>query len=321
MTHKRLSLLADIGGTNTRVALCDGAEVLTSSIRRFRNAEYSDLSGVLKSYLEAADDIECVGACVAAAGPVRDGVATMTNLNWTIDPVSVARATGAKTVSILNDLQAQGHALGHLDPSALTEIRAGKPAGPHAAQLVIGVGTGFNAAAVYNTAAGRLVTPSECGHITMPIRSEDDLRLSQSVEKAHGFPGVEDVLSGRGLERLYAWHQSGNAQEITKSASDIISSMQTGDDPLASASVATFSRILGAVAGDLALVHLPFGGIYLIGGVARAMQPYLVEHGFNETFRDKGRFADFVDTFSISTVEDDYAALIGCAQHLSHLTK
>ncbi|MFZ1726109.1 MAG: glucokinase, partial [Albidovulum sp.] len=86
--------------------------------------------------------------------------------------------------------------------------------------------------------------------------------------------------------------------------------------PLATASGRAFVRLLGAVAGDLALTHLPFGGIYLIGGVARAFAPYLEPFGFAEAFRDKGRFSGFMRDFPVTVIEDDFAALAGCAVYL-----
>jgi glucokinase len=70
------------------------------------------------------------------------------------------------------------------------------------------------------------------------------------------------------------------------------------------------------VSGDLALQNLPFGGLYLVGGVARAIAPYLDQFGFAEAFFAKGRFADFMRNFPVSVIEDDYAALIGSAQFL-----
>ena len=78
-----------------------------------------------------------------------------------------------------------------------------------------------------------------------------------------------------------------------------------------------FSRLLGRVCGDLALITLPFGGIYLIGGVARHFGPHLLNCGFREGFRDKGRFSVFMDQFPVHLVTDDYAALTGCACHLT----
>jgi glucokinase len=318
MTHPANSLLlvADIGGTNTRVALADGRQILPSTIRRYSNADHAGLESVLRRYIDDEGGVDPKAACVAVAGPVREGRATLTNLDWTIDKTTLMRATQAETVAILNDLQAQGHALGHLDPSVIRPILSGPAAQPQAARLVIGVGTGFNAAPVFETGHGRLVPPSEAGHANLPIRTDADLRLCRYVETAHGFPGVEDVLSGRGLERAYAWlgEEAGDPRE--RSAQQIMESCANGSDERALEAARIFTRILGTVAGNLALIQLPFGGIYLVGGVSRAFAPYLERFGFGEAFRDKGRFAGFMGNFSVSVVEDDYAALTGSAAHL-----
>ena len=77
-----------------------------------------------------------------------------------------------------------------------------------------------------------------------------------------------------------------------------------------------FIRILGTVAGNLSLVHLPFGGVFLVGGVARAMLPHLGQYGFTEAFRDKGRFAGFMGNIPVSILLDDYAALTGNAAYM-----
>ncbi len=313
------SLVADIGGTNTRVALAEGTRLLPETVRKYRNAEYPGLETVLRAFIAEEDGVDCIGACVAVAGPVRDGVGTLTNLDWKMDQETLARATQAETVSILNDLQAQGHALGHIAEENLREIVPTPEHSPLAAKLVIGVGTGFNAAPVYTTAAGRLVTPSEAGHANMPIRTETELRLCQFVETAHGFPAVEDVLSGRGLERVYRWlgHEAGDPAEL--SSADIMGALERGDDPRAEEAAKVFVRILGTVAGNLSLIHLPFGGVFFSGGVARAFAPYLMQYGFVDAFRDKGRFAGFMNNFGVSVIEDDFAALAGCASHLAGL--
>ena len=73
--------------------------------------------------------------------------------------------------------------------------------------------------------------------------------------------------------------------------------------------------MLGQVLSDLALIHLPFGGIYLIGGLARAMAPFFDAGGLPESFHHKGRFSDFLRAFSLHIVEDDYSALTGCARY------
>ena len=325
MPH-RPSIVADIGGTNTRVALTKGAQMLPDTIRRYRNTEYPGLEPILKGYLTDAGTT-CAGACVAVAGPVRDGAAEMTNLDWSMTDASIAEATGASTVSILNDLQAQGHALGHLHADSLRQIIAGPDLGPDAgamaAKLVIGVGTGFNAAPVHETRRGRLVAASECGHVNLPVRSEDDLRLMHHIAglpEAHGFPSVEDVLSGRGLERTDAFTGQEMGKTTNRTAAQIMAAMADPTDLQAQATGQIFTRMLAMVAGNLALTHLPFGGIFLIGGVSRAITPHLAGFGFTAAFHDKGRFAEFMQGFPVWLIEDDYAALRGCAVHLAHLS-
>lgn len=311
-----LNLVADIGGTNTRVALANGRNLIPETIKRYRNATYPGLETVLREFIDDEGGVDPRAACVAVAGPVRDGRATMTNLDWTMDKDTIARATDSEHVAILNDLQAQGHALGFIDQSNIRQIIPGPEGDASAAKLVVGVGTGFNAAPVYDTASGRLVTPSESGHANLPIRNELELRLCQHVSTAHGFPAVEDVLSGRGIERVYAFlgHEADDPAE--KSAADIMAACGNNSDPRATKAAEIFTRILGTVCGNLSLIQLPFGGVYLAGGVARAFAPHLQTLGFADAFRDKGRFAGFMGNFAVNVIEDDYAALIGCASHL-----
>lgn len=314
-----MNIVADIGGTNTRVALAKGRKLLPETIRKYRNSEYPGLESVLKEYIAAEDDVDTAACCVCIAGPVRDGVGTLTNLNWTIDKEMLRRATQAETVAVLNDLQAPGHALGHIDESCLETIIPQPEASPNAARLVINIGTGFNVASVFETDTGRYVPPAEAGHANLPIRTDADLRLCKFVETAHGFPAVEDLLSGRGLERAYAFvaQEAGSPAEM--SSQDIMTELEMRSDPLADEAARIFVRLFGTVAGNLSLIFLPFGGVYLVGGMAKAMKPYYANFGFESAFRDKGRFAGFMGNFGVSVVDDDFAPLIGCASHITSL--
>ena len=314
------AILADIGGTNTRVALADGARVRPGSVAKFANAAFDSLEPILRRYLNEAGIASVEGACVAAAGPVRHGVAEMTNLSWTIDHALLTRATGAAKVAILNDLQAQGQALGHIAPEFLRPLIEA-PGQPNAAMLVVGLGTGINAAPVHNTPWGRVVPPSECGHISLPIRDERDLALARFIESygdhAHGFAGAEDALAGRGLEHIHAFVTTEAGALNPLSSAQIMASLAAGD-ATAHETARLYTHILGSFLGNLALIHLPYGGIFLIGGMSRAMTPYLADLGLAASMRDKGRFGTFLTAFPVWVVEDDFAALTGCAAYLAN---
>jgi glucokinase len=312
------ALIADIGGTNTRVALAEGGAILSGTVRHYRNADFPALEPVLQRYLQEAGAGRPAAACLAMAGPVREGKGHLTNLDWTLDTRVLAEATGAETVALLNDLQAQGHALGHIPSEALDPIVPGKPPHLKAAQLVIGIGTGFNAAPVYNTAGGRYVPPAEAGHTSLPARTEADLRLVRHIESREGFASIEDALSGRGICTIHDWLAAEAGAPGGATSREIMEGLAAGE-PRAREAATVFARLFGRVAGDLALTLLPFGGVFLIGGMARAMAPWLAELGFVGAFRDKGRFAEFMEQFAVTVVSDDDAALTGCALHLHAL--
>ena len=315
----RCFLVADVGGTNTRVALSDGAVVRTDTIRRYRNADQVALEPVLKDFVSRlGTGTAPQGACVAIAGPVRDGKGRLTNRDWMIEAQSVAEATGIAEVRVLNDLQAQGYAVDHVAQENLLLVRQGKHAPEGAAKLVVNLGTGFNASPVFSPRGGAFVATSESGHATMPVRTARDMRLNGFVEASHGFAGIDDILSGRGLERVYAFVADESGSDKRADSAAIIAGCASGDDPLAVEAVSYFIRLTAMVIGNLALVHLPFGGIYLVGGLSGAIAPFLKQAGFEDAFRDKGRFAGFMDDFSISIVQDDYAALRGMAAYLQN---
>ncbi|NKX46179.1 glucokinase [Roseicyclus persicicus] len=310
-----LSLVADIGGTNTRVALARGPVVDRATVTRYANAAHPDLSAVLARYLSetGVESGQITGACVAAAGPVHDGVAELTNLDWTIDRATLARALSADRVAVLNDLQAQGHAIGHIDAADLDAVLPQPEVPAHATRLVIGLGTGFNACPVFETPGGRFVPPSEAGHVSLPALCGEMAALTDAMVRDFGFASVEEVLSGRGIRYLHRVLHGVEAEP-----SEIMAAIAAGD-AAAEATCAAFVRVTGTVVGDLALSHLPFGGIYLIGGVTRAFAPYFDRFGFAEALRSKGRFTEFMGQFGVFVVRDDYAALTGCASHLSKL--
>jgi glucokinase len=321
-----LAILADIGGTNTRVALADGTRVRLDSIRRFPNAEYQargqDIAHVLRDYLDQTG-ASVSGVCVAAAGPVQDGVATMTNLAWVMDGAKLTGATGATRVAILNDLQAQGQALGHIAPQNLRRVIDGPAA--TGAMLVVGLGTGVNAAPVHPGPKGRVVPPSECGHVNMPIRTEEDFQLARFIEaklRSDGevpHAGVEEVLAGRGLANLHAFAAYAAGHPSTMTSAEVLKALDAGD-AIAAHAARLYVHILGQMLADLALIHLPYGGIYLIGGMARALTPHFDRFGLTASFREARRVDLLEKDFSVTVVEDDYAALTGCAAYLDATT-
>lgn len=302
-------LVADIGGTNTRLALADDGVLRPGSIRRYQNAVHPTFDALLAQYLRESAVSRCAGVCFAVAGPVRDGAVQMTNLGWVLTPAALAEQTGCDRVHFLNDLQAQGYALDVLDPRHQRTLLPGPDASGQTAatRLVVGIGTGFNAAPVHRTAQGLFVPPSECGHIHLPRQDADEAALADWLVAQHGIATVEEALCGRGLSAIHRFRGHGTA---TPEA--LVHAIAAGA-PEAQATGTLYTKLLGRVLADLALIHLPYGGIWLIGGTARAIGPHLAGFGLATHFRAMGRYTALMEAFPIHLIEDDYAALAGCA--------
>ena len=116
---KGLCLTADIGGTNTRVALFDNKLLLKSSCMTFSNNKYDSFETLLADYLRSTSVRSVKHAGIAVAGVVEANAAQMTNLAWNFSERSIASITRAEYVGIINDLQAQGYGLKSLDRSDL----------------------------------------------------------------------------------------------------------------------------------------------------------------------------------------------------------
>ena len=311
-------LVADIGGTNTRLGVADGSACGLGSIARYRNSEYGSFEDIVRDYGATVGQNEFDRLCVAVAGPVERNRAKLTNLNWTIEASSLAATAGCRQVTILNDLTAMGHGLNLVDTADLLPVfgNASVNSGPERGflkQVVVNVGTGFNTALVINTPSSRIVSDSECSRVTLTVRNRTDYELKLEIERLYGYAGLEHVLSGRGVDSVHNWVRG------KRGGSDRRPGLESGfgflDTPELEETGRILTHILGTAVGDLALHYLPTGGIFMVGGVVRGLGPHLSGFGFEEAFCTKGEFSDFMKRFSVSVVADDYLALKGCASH------
>lgn len=148
------------------------------------------------------------------------------------------------------------------------------------------------------------------------MQDETGFRFATFLTDQLGFAAIEDALSGRGLENCDRFIRSQRGILGNRSSADTLHALQQGE-PHARDCFLLFSRVLAQVIGDLALTHLPLGGIVLAGGLARASAPFLKQAGFVEDFYDKGRFSTYLQRFPVSVLDNDFAALIGASRLLT----
>ena len=123
MPHRFMGLIADIGGTNARFALCsDEGEILSPLTLLCR--DFPSLELAVKAYLEK---IEYRGpaikrAAFAVACPVLGDRISMTNSDWSFSVSEVKSVLDLDSLDVVNDFVAQALAA---NPKQVAEYKAG----------------------------------------------------------------------------------------------------------------------------------------------------------------------------------------------------
>jgi glucokinase len=136
-------------------------------------------------------------------------------------------------------------------------------------------------------------------------------------------------VSGQGIFAIYEYLRSLNlapasaeveAQLLQADPSAVVAQHAlTQSDPLCVQALDLFAASYGAEAGNLALKSLPYGGLYLAGGVGAKILPKLQSGTFIENFLDKGRMRAVLETLPVSLIANSKVGLMGAALYAQML--
>jgi glucokinase len=302
----RQVLIADIGATNSRIAMV-GADGRPTGMKKCRGDEVASLEAAIARYLEETGDRPEAGV-LAIAAPVEGDTVTMTNRAWHFRVSDIARRFGWRTVRAINDFEAVAWSLPRLAAADMRPLGAAKPQA-RGVRVVFGPGTGLGVAALIPGAGGDIAVPTEGGHASFGPASDEEEEIFARLREETGYVSAEAVLSGPGLERLHrAIH--GRAHALTAPA---ITQGAHDGDAAARKTIATFVRLFGRFAGDLALIFRATGGVYAGGGVARRIGEFFHASAFRAAFENHPPYADLLKTVPTTLITLDEPGLLGCA--------
>lgn len=279
-----LLLAGDIGGTETRLRLVD-TQLQTVKEKEYSSKSYPDLESIVNEFLKGVDS-RPVKACFAIAGAVLQGKGKITNLQWSeLDEVKLQEALNIERVCLINDFVAIAYNIILDKNKSIYTLQTGEfysksPIG------IIGAGTGLGKAFIIPMGNSYQAFPSEGGHSNYASRNEleDKLLVAlrpkfQTESDREGILSVDEegILSGPGIVDIFKFlapqypECSGSVEEILNQpdpAKEIAETATSGTNPLCEKTMDVFIEAYGAIAGDFALNLLPFGGLYLAGGIA-----------------------------------------------------
>jgi glucokinase len=316
-------LAGDIGGTKTNLGLFVRGKARPKALvsEKFSSHDARSLDAIIEQMLKRYP-ARIKAACCGIAGPVINGECRATNLPWVVSEKRLQKRFGWRQVRLINDLGSTAMAvplLNHREVKALNGLRVYKS--QNIGLVAPGTGLGL-ALLVYADGRFRPV-PSEGGHAGFAPADELEIDLWHYLRTRFGHVSMERVLSGRGLVNIYNWLKSGKhhpesagvkaAMHKSDPARVITHNAINDDDPLCRAALKRFCRILGSVAGNLALTGMTTGGLFLGGGIPPRIIAFLQADDFLNAFNAKGRFTDFMKKIAVRVILNDQAALLGAA--------
>lgn len=348
-------LAGDTGGTKTSLSLVK-SQSRTHSLQppqqeslfeqTYRSQDFPDLVPLVTHFW--ADAHQALGelptveaACFGIAGPVINDTSELTNLKWSLSASQLEHDLKIPKVSLINDFAAIGHGVLGLPPTDLHTLQLGDY-DPQAPIAVIGAGTGLGESFLIPNNTGYRVFSSEGSHADYPADSELTFQMVRYLQEKYAIDriSIERIVSGMGIVAIYQflrnrdlaqespelaevfriWDKELGQQEKTVDPAAEISKRAIAQaDYLCQQTMDIFIRSYGIEAGNFALKLMPFGGLYVAGGIAPKILPLLTQGEFMEGFLRKGRMSALMRRIPVHIVLNPKVGLIGAGIHAAHL--
>lgn len=313
---ERVLLVGDVGGTNARFAIArmsGGLPVLEHHESFPAERHPTFLEGVA-AFIDGCE-VKPTGGVIAVAGPVEDGAIDLTNSPWAVSETELA-TLGLNPVRLINDFEALAWGASVVPADSLEHMGGPTVGDPHATLAVLGPGTGFGVSALVRDARGaEMAMPSEGGHACFPPGDPVEDEILRILRRRYDRVSIERLICGPGLLNMHrALAEIEGRETHIEDPAEITQTALDDPNSPCGATLARFCAILGAVAGDIALTTGARGGVYIAGGIAPRILPFLKASPFRQRFERKGRFKDYMTDIPTWVITHKHAALLGAAR-------
>ena len=348
-----LLLAGDIGGTKTLLRLVrqqvdrhDDRRLSPIFDKGYSSNSFANLTDMVRHFFAAATvqlgyTPDPIAACFGIAGPVVNNTSELTNLGWSLHADRLSSELKIPRVSLINDFAAVGYGILGLEPTDLHTLQSGTRQ-EKAPIAIIGAGTGLGEGFLAWDQDRYEVYASEGGHADFAPRSTLEIDLLDYLLARHERVSVERVVSGLGIVTIYQFlrdrHPDPDLSEIGQQVADTVRSWQQGNhdvdaaasiaraainqvDRLSAQAMQIFVSAYGAEAGNLALKLLPYGGLYLAGGIATKILPLIEQNGWLTAFKHKGRVSPMLDRIPVHIILNPNVGMIGAALYAANLDR
>jgi glucokinase len=328
----------------------DEAETLDTT--KLRTSDYESLELLLKEYLSTVKDNYPEIAVIGIPGPVQDNtIMKLPNIpHWKSENGdNLGKKLNIKRFLFLNDFACNSY--GIQTKLKLNEdyiiLNEGEPK-ENGAKAIIGPGTGLGMGFLIKNKNDKYYTigNSEGGHQGFSRKNQKFYELAEFVKKEYDlkYVTIENICSGQGMVPLYKFllqkeKEDNNLKDINdvnreqtlaqkvddfndysnKKLRDELSNEITqkgvkGECKLSRKVIELFIEILADAASDLSLLTMPSNGLYLLGGISVAIEPFIKSNNiFINNFIDKDH-SFLLKSFPVYLIKNPNIGMIGASE-------
>ncbi len=315
-----LRLLADIGGTNIRLAWQDSPGGALRDTRVLQCGPYSTVDAAILTYMNEVGLPAVREAAFGIANPVTGDRVSMTNHSWSFSQQALRESFGWQRLVVINDFTALALALPQLTPDLLRQVGGGE-AVPGSAVALVGPGTGLGVSGLVFPPCSSAGVPlsGEGGHVSLAAQTQLEFDVIGVLQQRYGHVSAERAVSGQGLVDIYHAVRSlaRLGGEEVSSAAQVTEMALQSHNPQALRALELFCGFLGSVAGNLALTLGARGGVYIGGGIVPRLGAWFDQSPFRPRFESKGRFQSYLQSIPCWVIDPGATpALYGASRAL-----
>jgi len=265
---------------------------------------------------------------LAVAGAPYEGRVTLPNTEWpTLDEKELEREFNISPFALINDFVAIGYSMIKLPKEEIVTFHEGKKS-ENATMIVAGPGTGMGECVIQPSGiidgkANYHVFGTEGGHKNFAPTAKAEweylnfvLEEFPEIKEKFGYLSTEKAFCGPGIPNIYKFFCKKDGVEAREMTSEeIIKKALAKQDDQCIKVLELFSTLYAKEISNFALNSLPYGGIYLVGGLTNAVFEYLHSDPtspFKNSYFSKGKVINsLLERFPIYIVKQKELGLLG----------
>jgi glucokinase len=356
---KKIPILAgDIGGTNSRLTLLkisanedDEQELIENKYFlsfNFQNV-YELLTQFLKPYKGTPNYPRY--AVFGVPGPIKNNtVLQFTNvIHWnSINGEELAKTMGIEKIVFLNDFVANGFGIQtKMKEDVDYVIINDKPIDPNGPKATLGPGTGLGVGYLTKKEGDKyyLVCGAEGSHSDFAPVNEQQYQYMLFLQKYYHVDHIstERATCGQAIIPIYKFFCQGKKDEIPPHDEELFKEVKgfegtTNSDAqiqinnkivskglnkeceLCEKTLNFFMELYGQAAGNISLMYLPSGGLYLLGGLSVAFQDLIINTDiWKNAFKAKGRLSSVLENTPVILIKVHDLGMRGSTEYCRRL--